>query len=220
MMSLISPRALCGEPLTQNRVLMRPSNRSKILNAAQGIITAQGTAAVTFEAVAEAAGVSRGGVLYHFANKTELLVALHEHLAVRWERELVDALGAAPEDAPVEDRIASYAAVSERSATGAELLLMIEASLHGEMRAPYSRVAARWVPDANQVGEHDVVGLDRLIAVLAADGLWASDLLTEVHIPERLRGALARRIGELARGGAGGVARSGGEDVGAVTVTD
>ncbi|MFJ2617707.1 TetR/AcrR family transcriptional regulator [Glutamicibacter sp. NPDC087344] len=171
------------------------------MNAAQGIITAQGTAAVTFEAVAEAAGVSRGGVLYHFANKTELLVALHEHLAERWEGELVDALGTQPEDASIEDRIATYAAASERSATGAELILMVEASLHGEMRAPYSRVAARWVPDAKQVREDDQQGLDQLIALLAADGLWASDLLTELNIPHRLRKALAQRIGEIARSG-------------------
>ncbi len=176
---------------------MRPSNRDKILDAAQRIITDDGVAAVTFEAVAESAGVSRGGVLYHFASKTELLLALHQHLAARWETELTSALGGAPEEATVEERIASYTRVSSRSATGAELALMIEASVHEEMREPYARVSERWVPDASQVAPDDAVGLDRLIALLAADGLWASDTITELKIPAGLRQALADRIGQV-----------------------
>ena len=74
---------------------------------------------------------------------------------------------------------------------------MVEVSIHEDMRAPYSRVAAQWIPAAEQIREDDTAGLDRLIAVLAADGLWASGQITELRIPTHLSGALAKRIGDL-----------------------
>ncbi len=173
---------------------MRPSNREKILEAAIAVVAERGVAAVTFESVAAASGVSRGGVLYHFATKDDLLLALHEYLAARWEGHMVAALGGPPERATVDERVAAYAKVSSRSASGAELLLMIEASLHEDLRRPYAEVSARWVQGAGAVAPDDAVGLDRLIAVLAADGLWASDSITGLSISPALRQVLADRI--------------------------
>ena len=43
--------------------------RDRILDALQRILVRKGTAAVTLESVAAEAGVSKGGLLYHFRSK-------------------------------------------------------------------------------------------------------------------------------------------------------
>ena len=51
------------------------SARERILEAAERVITEVGAAHLTLDAVAQAAGVSKGGLLYHFPSKESLLVA-------------------------------------------------------------------------------------------------------------------------------------------------
>lgn len=52
--------------------------RQRILCAAEQIFYEKGVAETTLEDVARAAGVTRGAIYWHFANKTELLLALHD----------------------------------------------------------------------------------------------------------------------------------------------
>lgn len=52
------------------------SARELILEAAERVITDVGAAHLTLDAVAQAAGVSKGGLLYHFPSKESLLNAL------------------------------------------------------------------------------------------------------------------------------------------------
>lgn len=58
----------------------RPSSRSRILDAYQEILIDSGSAAVTLDAVAAQAGVSKGGLLYHFGSKEALLDGLLDRL--------------------------------------------------------------------------------------------------------------------------------------------
>lgn len=50
--------------------------RSKLIECAARIITEQGPNAVTLQAVADAAGVTKGGLLHHFKNKNQLSEAV------------------------------------------------------------------------------------------------------------------------------------------------
>jgi AcrR family transcriptional regulator len=52
------------------------SARERVLEAAERVITDVGAARMTLDAVAQAAGVSKGGLLYHFPSKESLLGAL------------------------------------------------------------------------------------------------------------------------------------------------
>lgn len=52
--------------------------RDRILEAAERVITDVGPARLTLDLVAQAAGVSKGGLLYHFPSKEALLLALAE----------------------------------------------------------------------------------------------------------------------------------------------
>jgi AcrR family transcriptional regulator len=55
-----------------------PSSRDKIVDAAEKVVIEVGAAHMTLDAVAEKASVSKGGLLYHFPSKEELLKAMLE----------------------------------------------------------------------------------------------------------------------------------------------
>jgi len=63
----------------------RPSGRNAILEAAEKVVVRDGAAHLTLDAVAETAGLSKGGVLYHFPNKSALLEAMLERLLDGYE---------------------------------------------------------------------------------------------------------------------------------------
>ncbi|WP_331372842.1 TetR family transcriptional regulator [Sinorhizobium chiapasense] len=54
------------------------ATRQKILNAAERVFYAKGVSNTTLEEVAKAAGVTRGAIYWHFANKTDLFLALYD----------------------------------------------------------------------------------------------------------------------------------------------
>lgn len=58
-----------------------PDVRTRILDAAEAIVRARGVSGLTLEAAAREAGVSKGGLLYHFASKEALLAAMLARLA-------------------------------------------------------------------------------------------------------------------------------------------
>jgi AcrR family transcriptional regulator len=54
------------------------SARDRVLDAAEHLVASGGGANLTLDAVAQSAGVSKGGLLYHFPNKDALLAAMIE----------------------------------------------------------------------------------------------------------------------------------------------
>ncbi|HEY2193321.1 MAG TPA: TetR/AcrR family transcriptional regulator [Actinomycetospora sp.] len=83
----------------------RPSQRDAIVRAYVDHVVAHGPDAVTLEAVATRAGVSKGGLLYHFGSKDALLTGFLD-----WVRELTRAdITAAREVAAAgEESVARY----------------------------------------------------------------------------------------------------------------
>ena len=63
-----------------NTTPARGSSREKLLDAAAELISQHGVQALTLEGVAAAAGVTKGGLIYHFKTKDELLGAFVERL--------------------------------------------------------------------------------------------------------------------------------------------
>ena len=62
----------------------RPTiDRDKVLDLAEGLLFSEGTRGLTIDAVARAAGCSKGGLQSSFGTKNDLIAALME----RWERE-------------------------------------------------------------------------------------------------------------------------------------
>jgi AcrR family transcriptional regulator len=71
--------------------------RTRILDAAEAIVQARGVPALTLEAAARDAGVSKGGLLYHFASKEALLAAMLGRLAEAISRDFDAVVAAQPE---------------------------------------------------------------------------------------------------------------------------
>lgn len=175
---------------------MRPSNRTQILQAAAAVVERSGVTAVTLDSVAAEAGLTKGGLMYHFATRGALLQAVHEYLAAQWEDELRGAAGPDPASATQTDRLAAYIKVATRSATRAELLFMLEGSTTPDHVAPWNGVLDRWTPPLEDNGdEHD---LTAAVARLAADGLWMYEALTGTRISPALRDRLVDHITDLA----------------------
>ncbi len=73
-----------------------PTSRERILAASVQVALRDGVSAMTLEAVAREAGVSKGGLLYHFASKDELIAAMLEHHAARIQKTVESRMAADP----------------------------------------------------------------------------------------------------------------------------
>jgi AcrR family transcriptional regulator len=76
----------------------KPVARDAVLDAFEELLIDVGERAATLDAVAKRAGVSKGGLLYHFPNKEALITATLERLD-RLAGEDLAAMAAAPEGA-------------------------------------------------------------------------------------------------------------------------
>jgi AcrR family transcriptional regulator len=72
------------------------SSRETILEAAIVVASRDGLGALTLDQVAREAGVSKGGVMYHFPTKDQLLGSLIEHFRKKVEAALMKAVAADP----------------------------------------------------------------------------------------------------------------------------
>ena len=148
--------------------MARPSRRVQLLDAAIAVIRRDGAAALTLDAVAAEAGVSKGGVLYHFASKRALIDGLLSRWLDDFEAQLTG-----------EDLLTAYvracdlsAADPDHSASEFGLLagMIEEPEVLEVARERYAEWMARMLAD---VGDP----VDAWLVRLAADGLWYSDLL-------------------------------------------
>jgi AcrR family transcriptional regulator len=69
--------------MTTQRDATTGSAQDRILDAAEDLITTEGVSGFTLDAVAQAARVSKGGLLYHFSSKDSLISGLQRRMALR-----------------------------------------------------------------------------------------------------------------------------------------
>ncbi|ASR35615.1 TetR family transcriptional regulator [Prauserella marina] len=172
---------------------MRESKRTKILTAAVEVVQRDGVTSVTFDSVAAASGLTKGGLLYHFPSRDALLLAVHQHVAREWEESLVEAAGKTAEEATPEERLEAYARVTSRSVTRAELLLFLEASVNPGYAQPWRDVTDRWAPSLADAASGPAA-LTHFITRLAADGFWLYESLSGEPTSPELRRKVVERI--------------------------
>jgi AcrR family transcriptional regulator len=88
-----------------------------ILEAAIRVAGRDGLLATTLDKVAAEAGITKGGVLYHFASKDELLTRMMEHFAGQVEQGLITRIA----DDPVADRRWVRAMIDMVFASGSDI---------------------------------------------------------------------------------------------------
>lgn len=172
---------------------MRPSSRTAILDAAFRLAGRdEGAVEITFEATAKEAGVTKGGVLYHFPTRQDLVLAVVEYVALRVEETMLASLGKPFEQATPAERIRAYVgAVDAGRLTRADLAVYAEGIANPAFCVPWENILGRWLSldDVKDPAERARLRT----AHLAADGLWISEA-TGVFAPAADRAATIEQL--------------------------
>jgi len=147
---------------------------------------------VTLDAVSQAAGVSKGGLLHHFPNKIALLNGLFDDLTAQLDRAIEDEMR---NDPVAHGRFTRaylsvvFALEENADARGWQVLtaaLLSEPQLRDRWRL--------WVADhADEfVGTDSSAGC--LLARFAADGLWLADILKSHDVDQPTRQVMRAQL--------------------------
>ncbi|GEK58970.1 hypothetical protein CHL76_06700 [Marinococcus halophilus] len=172
------------------------SKRVDIMHAAARIIRREGFNRLTLHAVAEEADVSKGGLLYHFPNKEQLIYEMNAYALARFHELIEEKRHVAG------SYIKAYAeATLEELRSGSNFL--INASLlatladHKEVLDLWKKYNERWETlFASDTFHADDASMIRLLS----DGIWFSHIFEINTMPlsqaERLLQNLLNRLGE------------------------
>lgn len=176
------------------------ATRARLLGAASAVVRRDGATAVTLDAVAAQAGVSKGGLLYHFRSKRELVAAL----LVAWMDAFEAEVEAAAEPGPG-GWTRAFVAASARPFRDDELATDF-AILAAAIEEPAQRavVGERYAGWQARIAADGLDAATATLARLAADGLWLSDLLGLAPPAGELRAAVVACLRDLATAPGGG----------------
>jgi len=170
----------------------RLSKRRAILDSAYAIVRLRGVDALTLEAVAREAEVSKGGLLYHFPNKDALIGGLIAQAAGDFDASLTAHLGAAT-DAPGGwlQAFINASFDDDPGDSNANMGLLAAAAINPSLLDPIRTRYAEWQARTESAGIDPTVAT---IIRLAVDGLTFADLFGLAPPPglarDRLREAL------------------------------
>lgn len=175
----------------------RNSARQLILEAAEEVVLGEGAGRLTLDAVAARAGLSKGGLLYHFRTKEALLEAMIERLCSTFEARTLDHMRMV--DGPVSALVAHVSAALDRNVNGSVAGALLAAVANDpKLLEPMRAHLRRWVP---QLAPEAPSFADRGIVWLATEGLWLLELLDLSPLNERQRREIAARLAAIARSG-------------------
>jgi AcrR family transcriptional regulator len=162
----------------------RGDTRAKLLDAASTVIRRHGPQALTLDAVAAEAGVSKGGLLYHFKSKRELLDGLVGRWMDDFQRDI---------DAESGNFARRYVAAND-GAHAEEVGMLAALVADPQVLAAVRDRHETWQDRVASEGGDPV---DATVARLAADGLWLADLLGTAPPRGELRERVLARLLEL-----------------------
>ncbi|MET0736142.1 MAG: TetR/AcrR family transcriptional regulator [Microbacterium sp.] len=155
-----------------------PLAREKVLDAFEAILIDDGERAATLDATARAAGVSKGGLLYHFGSKEALEAGIVERLGGLIDAD-VAAMVAAPEGA-----VAFFlrSSVMQNDPIDRAILATSRLAQGGSAAASDALrdVREKWA-DAIRPHAKDAASLD--LVMLVSDGLYFNNALAGGSIP-------------------------------------
>jgi AcrR family transcriptional regulator len=168
----------------------KSGSRDRILDAATRILVRDGGDAVTIAAVAAEAGVSKGGLFYHFASKQALIVGLVDRFVAGF-----DAMLDVDESPGAATRAYLDATANDSVPASQPVVALLAAALASPDALNVLRVRyAAWQDRL----END--GVDPTVATLvrlATDGLWLSDALDLAPLSTDAKAAVVRRLHAL-----------------------
>jgi AcrR family transcriptional regulator len=171
--------------------------RDRLLSATIELLVEEGIGAVTLNAVAARAGVSKGGLQHHFSSKQELLEAISNLVLDRFKGQVSAAAQADGEPHGRNTRAYLHASADglvergERELWRAAMMLVMA---RPDFRTPYQE----WETESLQQDvAHSGDATRLLLCRLAADGLWLADLLGHRTIDPAQRAALLQQLDHM-----------------------
>ncbi len=159
-------------PMNENIDSEIGDTKRKIFEASRKILQDKGILGLTLAEAASVAGISKGGLLYHFSSKSELLAGLLHFEATTFEQAVTDA--ALADGQPGAWTRAYIIASSEQALQGRSLSAVIGSLLLEPSLLPvYAGHAARWT----ELLSRDALpeGTARIIR-FAVEGLWFDEV--------------------------------------------
>jgi AcrR family transcriptional regulator len=154
--------------------------RDELLDAAERLLAGQGAQALTLAAVAEEAGVSKGGLLYHFSNKDALIHGMIERLITDF-----DELVAQQKQASYTKRYICATIASVRSGQMRRWAVVTGAAGDPSLLQPLREAMVRWHTEGL---DEEPDQLAAQIVRLACEGIWdVSSHAPDLHTAEHLR---------------------------------
>ena len=181
----------------QATVPVLPAARGRILDAAEQLVADQGASNLTLDAVAQAAGVSKGGLLYHYPNKDALLAAMIERHCDDLDERCARELEGLPADQPSSRLKASILGVltprAGREDVGAALLAAAanKPALLDGARARYAEHVAQLTASGGCFARSAVI-------MLAVDGLMLGEVWRLTPFTSEQRDLIVKELLRLA----------------------
>ena len=190
----MQPDTTAGTPPTRGA-----DTKRRIIDAAEEVVLRDGVARLTLDAAAAEAGLSKGGVLYHFPSRDALVAGMVDKIIEEFDRDIEAFLGdtAGPGRYTRAYVRATMAPTSIRPDREDRLgaALIAAAAAEPALLEPLQVAADRWQSRL----EDD--GLDPTTATLvrlACDGLWLCDLFGLAPPSATLRAGVEGELERLA----------------------
>src|ERR1044072_4655192 len=162
----------------------RARTRDRLLDAAGAVVMREGAQALTLDAVAEEAEVSKGGLLYHFKSNRDLVEGMVERWLAELGREMAD-----------EDAAFVRVYIKASAPAGNELVMLAALVADPSLLVAVRKQYGIWQDRVEREGRDPV---DATVARLAADGLWLAELLGMGPPTGELREQVLQRLLDLA----------------------
>ncbi|QQK75749.1 TetR/AcrR family transcriptional regulator [Salicibibacter cibarius] len=165
----------------------------ELLEATQRVINERGVAYLTIENVAKEAGVSKGGLLYHFPSKSALIEGVIKEVLERYSEEMENLN---TNDTDTGHFLRSYAEASLNNPQQLTAGLLAAIATDKELLKPVQNNYREW----QERIEND--GLDPIMATiyrLAIDGLWFCDIFGLAPPEEAHRRDVLEKLYRLTR---------------------
>lgn len=131
----------------------RATRKVEILHAASKVVNERGIFNLTLEAAAEEAGVSKGGLLYHFPSKEALVEGMVVHLADNYREKI--AKGAKEMEKEKGRWTKSYVEVTFNNPCGSKEMnagLLAAKAVNADLLNPLRELYGEWQEELNNDG--------------------------------------------------------------------
>lgn len=154
----------------------RSATREALLRAASQVVLDKGVESLTLDAVAQQAGVSKGGLLYHFPNKDALIKGMVEQLIQDFEAVLKTEFD--QDDAPGTPGqwVRAYIRATLRFSKQSLALIARLSSIATDSPNLFEAAKVYEQQSRQRIENSGLDPVKATIILLASDGLWLSEV--------------------------------------------